>query len=184
MDVRRRGVISGLMACAASAARPARAELHTHPLTLRQLVDASDAIVEVVPKFSESIWVDVFGSRRIVTFWELESATPIVGHAAASHEVVTLGGTVGDVQQWVPHEAELRSGKSHLAFLRSGPLERFWVTGMLQGAFELQPRGPGVFVGISPAQRAFLGQRGAAVAQLDGAELGAARRAIRAEQDT
>lgn len=184
MDVKRRDVISGLMALAGGLARPALAAPRTRALTLRQLVDASELVTEVVPQPRQSVWVEVFGGRRIVTFWRLLDTRSIVGPGAEAHEVVTLGGTVGDVQQSVPHEAALRPGRRHLAFLRQGPFDRLWVTGMLQGAFELETREGEVRVGVSPAQSEFLEADGSVIATLAGIGMRAAERAILAEWDS
>jgi hypothetical protein len=181
MDVRRRAVICGLMAGAGGFARSAQAAPHAQALTLRQLVDASDLVADVVLLPRASLWVNVFGGRRIVTFWRLQDARSIVGPTAEEHEVVTLGGTVDDVQQLVSHEAALQPGKRHLAFFRQGPFERLWVTGMLQGAFELGPREGEPCVCVSPAQSEFLETDGSAIAALADIGLAAAERAIAAE---
>lgn len=182
--MRRRDLISGVLACAASSGRPAWAASHTQPLTLRQLVDGSEVVADVLVRRRESAWVEVFGGRRVVTFWQFGFVETIVGRAAGDAEVVTLGGAVGDAVQWVPHEARLSAGQRHLVFLRQGPFQRLWVTGMLQGAFELVPRDTSLYVSVSPAQDEFLESAGSAVARLAGIGLTAAKPAIQAARES
>jgi hypothetical protein len=81
--------------------------------------------------------VEVFGARRVVSVWNLSGAVALEGQVKPRFEVITLGGEVGDVQQWVPHEARLKDAECHLLFLRPGPLGALWVTGMQQGAYSL-----------------------------------------------
>lgn len=175
--------MTGLVACAAGIVRPAWAAPHTQPLSLGQLANASELVVDATPEPLESAWADVFGARRVVTVWRLRSGSVIAGRAAASAEVVTLGGTVGEVQQWVPHEAQLRGGGRHLVFLRRGPLSRYWVTGMLQGAYELGQQGAQWRVRLSSAQRE-IATPGSAIARLAGLEVGVASRLIVGEWES
>jgi len=183
MDVRRRDLITGLVACAGGVVRPAWGAPHTQPLSLRQLVDASELVADAVAEPLDSTWAHVFGARRVVTFWRLSVGAVIAGQPAASAAVVTLGGTVGDVQQWVPHEAELIAGQRHVVFLRRGPLSRYWVTGMLQGAYELTSQGTSWRVRISPTQRD-IATPGSAITRLAGLEVAGASRLIVGEWES
>lgn len=177
-------MISGVMAGVGGLVRPAWATPRARALTLRQLVDGAGLVVQAVTTPRESAWVDVFGARRIVTFWRLEQTGAIEGRAAGDQEVVTLGGTVSNQQQWVPEEAALRARRPHLLFLRQGPFERWWVTGLLQGAFELATEGGELRVGLSPEQAQFLDTAGSAIARLSGLTVDAAAAAIREERES
>lgn len=183
-NVKRRDVISGLLALGSAGPRIASAAPPVHPLTMRQLVDASDLVVDVVPTTSTSRWVQVYGARRIVTFWRLEVMNAIVGQPSSELGVATLGGTVGHVQQWVPHEAGLRARNRYLVFTRAGVLDTSWITGMRQGAFALTVESGELRVTVTEAQRDFLEMDGSAVGHLAGLTLEAAARAVRAVRDT
>lgn len=158
-------------------AGPVLAAGQRRALSLRQLLDASDEVVAGVLQEPRSAWVHVFGERRIVTSWDCDVASNLSGTGARRLRVATLGGTVGDVVQWVPHEAPLRARRQYLLFLCSGPLERHWVTGMAQGAFELAA-GPSQWsVRVSPLQWEYDGDD-SAVRILDGLTLGQVKRAM------
>jgi hypothetical protein len=148
------------------------------PLTLRQLVDASHGVVHAVVSREQSRWVEVFGGRRIVTWWRLEVTDLIARTWDPEARVATLGGDVGEVQQWVPHEAELRSGDNYLLFLRSGVLGAHWVTGMAQGAFPVRRENATWTVRNSRGQEEFVRRAGSACAALEGRALYQVRRAI------
>jgi hypothetical protein len=163
-------------------------------LTLRELVTGSDGAVQALISNSESRWVEVFGARRLVTFWKTEQVVGLTG-AWPSLKLATLGGVSGDVAQWVPHEAQLSVGQRYLLFVSRGPLERCWVSGMVQGAYPLarkrvtkkRPAADGAAsestawtVSVSPEQRPFVGVLGSAVADLHGLSLGEARTKITA----
>lgn len=183
-DVKRRDVISGLVALGSTGPRVVSAAPTVHALTVRQLVDASDLIADVVPTASTSRWVQVYGAQRIVTFWRLEVMNALVGQPSSELGVATLGGTVGHVQQWVPHEAALRPRARYLVFTRAGALETSWITGMRQGAFALAVEGGELRVTVGDAQRDFLEVRGSAVGHLAGLTFEVAARVIRAVRDT
>lgn len=160
----------------------AHASSSTRALTLRELVAGSDGVVQALISESESRWASVFGARRLVTFWKSEHVEGLTG-TWPSLELATLGGVSGDVAQWVPHEAELSIGQRYLLFVTRGPLERHWISGMVQGAYPLV-RNRGVrnraawSVSVSPGQRPFVGVLGSAVAELRGLSLGEARNKI------
>lgn len=186
--MRRRRFIQGLGAGAAGASGVFPSLGHASPstraLTLRELVAGSDGVVQALIGESESRWVSVFGARRLVTFWKTEQVAGLTG-TWRSLELATLGGVSGDVAQWVPHEAELSIGQRYLLFVTRGPLERYWVSGMLQGAYPLVNQRVGReraawTVSVSPGQRPFVGVLGSAVAELRGLSLGEARTKITA----
>lgn len=182
--MRRRAAISGLFFGVASYSRWTFAAPVTRALGLRQLVDASLGIVAAVPQLVGAEWVDVFGARRIVSVWQLSITEVFHGALPSESELVTLGGSVGQVQQLVAHEAKLSPDEQQLLFVRPGPLGRCWVSGMFQGAYALSPAEDTLRVRVSPDQAELLGQPGSAVGALDGLELAGVRRAIVAARDT
>lgn len=178
MIVHRRRFIQGVSAATAGLPSITRGETPVRALTLRELLLASDVVLDGLVVGNSAEWVEVFGARRIVTAWHLELREQFAGERAAS-EVATLGGVVGDLQQWVPHEAQLRLGARYLLFLRGGALGRAWVTGMAQGAFPLQLNGGAEWrVGISVAQAELASHHSSAVAVLNGRALDDVRRLI------
>lgn len=125
-----------------------------------------------MPRRVNTRWANVFGARRLVSEWRLDDISPLVDAPPSSFSVTTLGGELGDVQQWVPHEARFVEGEAHVVFLRPGPLATLWVTGMQQGAYRLQngPRGQSVV--LTALQRELATEPRCACAQLDGQRLG------------
>lgn len=156
----------------------------TRALSLRQLVDASPSIVAAVPRLVGAEWADVFGARRIVSVWQLSVTEVLEGELPGESGLVTLGGSVGQVQQWVAHEAALSPGQPQLLFVRPGPLGRHWVSGMGQGAYLFSPVADGSRVRVSPDQAEFLEQPGSAAAALEGLDLAGVSRAIVAARDS
>lgn len=161
-----------------------RAAPVTRALSLRQLVDGSAATVAAVPQLLGAEWADVFGARRIVSVWQLEVTEVFDGEPLGEATLVTLGGSVGTVQQWVAHEAQLSSGQTHLLFVRQGPLGRLWVSGMAQGAYATESDVSEWCVRVSPDQAEFLAQPGSAAAALDGLDSAGVGRAIRAVRES
>lgn len=178
--MQRRHFLNGLaLGVALSPGRLASAETVV-ALTLRQLRDASQSVVHAAVSLHQSRWVEVFGERRIVTCWQLEVIDRIAGTCEPGTRVATLGGSVGDIQQWVPHEAQLQSGKHYLLFLRHGVLGAYWVTGMMQGAFPVHDVNATWMVALSRGQTEFARRVGSASAALEGRTLHHARRVITA----
>ncbi len=175
--MKRRQFLNGLALGAAWSVPLAAAETVT-ALTLRQLVDASHVVVHAVASQERSRWVEVFGGKRIVTWWRLEVTDPIARTWDPKARVATLGGDVGEIQQWVPHEAQLRSGDHYLLFLRSGVLGAHWVTGMAQGAFPVRRENATWTVRNSRAQDEFVRRVESACAALEGRAMYQVQRAI------
>lgn len=167
--VERRQLIQGTVAALACRSRGAWSAPTVRPLSLRQLVDASHAVAVVVPSRPRGQWTTALGKRRIVTLWQVDSVAVIGGRLTESCALATLGGTVDDVQQWVPHEARFVGGSPFLTFLRRGHLSGYWVCGMLQGAYALSTdRG---VVLATPEQEEFLSESSSAAACLNGLSL-------------
>lgn len=177
--VHRRRFIQGVSAATWGSSRVARGETSVRALTLRELLDASDAVLDGVVVGNRANWVEVFGARRVVTTWNLELKEQFFGALVAA-EVATLGGLVGDLQQWVPHEAQLEIGARYLLFLRPGALGLVWVTGMAQGAFPLEVTTEDAWrVKISAEQAELASRSSSAVTALKGRSNDAVRRLIR-----
>jgi hypothetical protein len=82
-------------------------------LSLDTLVDYSNAVALVEPLESSSRWED----GRIATYTHVRVTNHVAGSIGGDAWIKTLGGSVGDVGQWVEGEADL--GKRSLVFLRA-----------------------------------------------------------------
>jgi hypothetical protein len=103
-------------------------------LSLDELVTSSSYVVVAKAVERQSVWEDLPGGRRIVTYTRLDVERTVVGEPGTSVWVRTLGGTVGTVGQWVSGEALIPPGSRTLLFLhKAGPTTV--VTGMAQGHF-------------------------------------------------
>lgn len=176
--VHRRRFFQGVSAATWGTFSVARGETSVRALTPRELLAASDAVLDVVTVGNRANWTEVFGARRVVTLWHLELKEQFFGAFVAA-DVATLGGVVGDVQQWVPHEAQLELGARYLLFLRRGALGHVWVTGMAQGAFPLEVEREDAWrVQISAEQAELASRSSSAVTVLKGRSNEAVRRLI------
>jgi len=172
--------------------------------SLEQLVDESDRAVVVVPKERRYQWEEVAGSRRIVTYTQLEVRDTVFSRTQTRQGapppttkqlwVRTLGGQVGRIGQHVGGEARLQLGEENLLFLARSRHGTLVVTGMAQGQYPVaraktggtkthpnQPP-PKVRLRLSRSLGTILPQRKrglAALKQLAGIELHEAIRRIR-----
>jgi hypothetical protein len=102
-------------------------------LNLETLAQRADAVAIVVPEEKRSAWED----GRIATYTRVRVARAYAGKLGdASLWVRTLGGTVGDVGQFVEGEASLPIGQPAVTFLtQKGGV--FHVTGRAQGEYAI-----------------------------------------------
>ncbi len=109
------------------------------PTPLQDLVAASEHVVVGTPRVGDSIWEEVSGSKRIVTYTRLTIEETLDGRNPADSEVMvrTLGGQVGQLGQIVHGEAELRREEVCVVFLKDRRDGTFRVTGLAQGHYPL-----------------------------------------------
>lgn len=105
-------------------------------LSLDELVAASRLVVVATPRERRSVWEEVGGSRRIVTYTRLEVERSVVGEEAREVWVRTLGGAIGRVGQQVSGEASPRVGEKGFFFLADAGAALV-VAGMAQGHFRV-----------------------------------------------
>src|SRR5262249_11895117 len=103
-------------------------------MSLPELVGASAYVVVATPAERHSVWEDLAGGRRIVTYTRLVIERNVVGEPGAEVWVRTLGGAVGSIGQTVSGEAQLREGEKALVFLVKVP-GTIVVTGLAQGHY-------------------------------------------------
>jgi hypothetical protein len=115
--------------------REARASVSVR-LSLEQLVSASRYVVVAVPEEHRSVWEDLAGGRRIVTYTKLRVERAVVGAPEQEVWVRTLGGVVDKIGQYVAGEAALRTGERSVLFLADVP-GALVVTGLGQGHYPL-----------------------------------------------
>jgi hypothetical protein len=107
-------------------------------MSLPELVSASAYVVVATPAERYSVWEDLAGARRIVTYTRLVVERSVVGEPGSEVWVRTLGGNVGSIGQAVAGEAQLREGERALVFLAKVP-ETVVVTGLAQGHYPIAP---------------------------------------------
>lgn len=132
------------------------------PVTVEELARTATAIAVVTPLDAEARWE----GRRILTHHRVRIDESWVGELAAGAEldVLTLGGRVGDLGQYVAGEAQLASGAPTLVFLvPDRTLAGYRVVAMEQGALRLTPASP-----VDPTSTVLLqGARGGEMAASD-----------------
>ncbi len=120
-------------------------------LTLDELVREASQVVVGTPLEQYSVWEELGGSPRVVTYTRLRIERSVVGSPESELWVRTLGGQVNGVGQYVPGEARLRPGRGSLLFLAPLPDGVLGVLGLGQGHFELEasaePEAPRVVPG-------------------------------------
>jgi len=107
-------------------------------LTLRELSQRSTEIVAAKAVSSRAEWADFDGASRIVTRTQLQVESVVAGSRQVGQrlELVTLGGTVGDVAQVVYGEARFPVGQHALLFL--SPLgSSYRLMGRAQGHYPI-----------------------------------------------
>jgi hypothetical protein len=103
-------------------------------MSMDELVGASTYVVVATAESRHSVWEDLPGGRRIVTYTRLKVERAVVGAPGSEVLVRTLGGVVGSVGQAVSGDARIAKGERALLFLakNSGALV---VAGLAQGHF-------------------------------------------------
>lgn len=122
-------------------------------LSLDELVAASAHVVVATAGESRSVWEDLPGGRRIVTYTKLQVERSIGGASPGETiEVRTLGGVVGSIGQAVEGDATMAIGQRAVFFVAKGE-RSFVVAGRAQGHFPLRADDKGV-VRLEPSPRA------------------------------
>ncbi|NUQ77558.1 MAG: hypothetical protein HUU21_28810 [Polyangiaceae bacterium] len=107
-------------------------------LSLDELVGATSHVVVAQAGESRSVWEDLPGGRRIVTYTKLHVERPIGGSSPGEViEVRTLGGIVGEIGQAVEGDAKMVKGERAVFFLVKGERAAV-VAGRAQGHFPLR----------------------------------------------
>jgi hypothetical protein len=161
-------MVAGLVACGAlvaGAASDAPAPPSAHAtvavaMSVEEMVDASPAVVVVRAVERTSVWEELAGGRRIVTYTKLEVLETAYGDPASLRRpeeaaaddaapapadkprpiylrVRTLGGAVGRIGQQVAGEAAFKIGARSLAFLTRAGDGALVVTAMAQGQYPI-----------------------------------------------
>jgi hypothetical protein len=110
---------------------------------LGELVGQSEWVVVAMAKSARSHYETIGGARRLVTdtivqveqAWTSNQSSASVETATIT--VRTLGGTIGDLAQYVLGEAVLAQGIPQLLFLDEGSDGMFRVTAMAQGQYPI-----------------------------------------------
>jgi hypothetical protein len=122
-------------------------------LSLDELLGASAHVVVVTAGESRSVWEDLPGGRRIVTYTKLQVERSLGGASPGEAvEVRTLGGVVGSIGQAVEGDAKLAKGERAVVFLGKGE-RAFVVAGLAQGHFPLRADEKGT-VRLAPSPKA------------------------------
>ena len=112
-------------------------------IPLGDLVEVSEWVVVASVKSSRSHYEKIGGMRRLVTDTTLEIVQALTPNRSSSGfesptiTVRTLGGTIGDLAQYVPGEAVLAQGTPQLLFLDEGSDGVFRVAAMAQGQYPI-----------------------------------------------
>jgi hypothetical protein len=107
-------------------------------LSLDDLVRASRYVVVATAGERYSVWEDLAGGRRMVTYTRLSIDRSIVGQPSRDVWVRTLGGTIGSIGQYVSGEARLPAGSRSLLFL-SEAAGTLVVAALGQGQYPIMP---------------------------------------------
>lgn len=105
-------------------------------VSMDELVAASTYVVVAQAGERTSVWEDLPGGRRIVTYTRFKVERAVVGSPGSEIMVRTLGGVVGTVGQAVSGEAKIASGERSLLFLAKRD-SALVVTALAQGHFPI-----------------------------------------------
>lgn len=149
------------------------------PVSLPDLVHRSKHVLVATPRVADSMWEQIGGSRRLVTYTRL-TIDEVMDDRELNHTEVlvrTLGGRLGALGQIVHGEAEMRRDETAVVFLRPHQDGFFHVTGLAQGHYPLLRDTQGVRrLTSSPRLSSFVGKTAdSATAQLSGQSLLTAR---------
>jgi hypothetical protein len=112
-------------------------------IPLGALVNMSEWVVVASVQSAQSQYVTIGGSRRMVTDTILSVDQAITPNRSSGNvetaavTVRTLGGTIGELAQYVPGEAILALGTKQLLFLDEGRDGLLRVSAMAQGQYPL-----------------------------------------------
>ena len=129
-------------------------------LSLDELVATSKYVVVGTAMERYSVWEDLAGGRRIVTYTRMKVENAVVGAAGGEVMVRTLGGVVGRIGQQVSGEASISLGSTSMLFLADAD-GALVVSGMAQGHYPIvsDSKGPSRLAS-SPDAGALLPRRG------------------------
>jgi hypothetical protein len=149
------------------------------PISLSDLVKRSKHVVVATPRVADSMWEEIGGSRRLVTYTRLTLEESLDDRLVEGNEVLvrTLGGRLGALGQIVHGEAELRRDETSVVFLKARHDGTYHISGLAQGHYPLHTDVAQVRrLSSSPHLPTFVGQAtDAATTQLSGQSLSRAR---------
>lgn len=166
--VTRRGalVTLGLSGAAVFLPRVAVATV-ARALSVKELAQASRAVLLGQPVEANSQWESVGQRRRIVTYTRVLLTENVLGSPESELMVRTLGGRVGEIGQIVHGEAALRLNETSLLFVQDDAEGITRVTAMAQGHYRLLADAQGLGrLKLSPRLGTLLPSKDAAVAAL------------------
>lgn len=136
-------------------------------LSIKDLTQASRAVLLGQPVEANSQWETVGQRRRIVTYTRVLLSESVLGSPESELMVQTLGGRVGEIGQIVHGEAALRLNETSLLFVQDDDEGITRVTAMAQGHYRLlaDAQGP-ARLKLSPRLGTLLPTQGAAVQAL------------------
>jgi hypothetical protein len=110
------------------------------PISLVDLVGRSRHVVIATPRVADSVWENIGGSRRLVTYTRLTLEDTLDDRNLNESEVLvrTLGGRLGALGQIVHGEAELRRDEAAVVFLKPQHDGVFHIAGLSQGHYPLR----------------------------------------------
>ncbi|MBX3181613.1 MAG: hypothetical protein KIT72_12910 [Polyangiaceae bacterium] len=178
---RRHLLLSGAAGAAlALLGAPARASL-ARAISLQALTRGSRHVVVGTPADSYSVWEEVGGRRRIVTYTRLLVEEAIARLDPAPELMVrTLGGRIGDTGQIVHGEAVLAAERPCVLFVGGGDV--LVVQGMGQGEYPLVAGSSERRLALSPRLGELESTAGSATVRLNRQPLSEARRRIQGAQ--
>lgn len=129
------GALAGIPAAGPLAPAEAHASVSIL-MSLDELVGLSTDVVVATARERVSVWEELAGGRRIVTYTRLSIDKALVGGASGDVWVRTLGGAVGRIGQQVAGEAAIAIDSTSLLFLArvDGVVV---VTGLAQGHYPI-----------------------------------------------
>jgi hypothetical protein len=149
------------------------------PISLPDLVLRSKHVLVATPRVADSVWEEIGGSRRLVTYTRLTVDENLDDRAFGDTELLvrTLGGRLGALGQIVHGEAELRRDETAVVFLKPRQDGVFHITGLAQGHYPLHTDPQGIRrLANSPRLSTFIGKDAdAATTKLLGQSLPTAR---------
>lgn len=178
----RRAWLSAAGAGLAAAFLPDRADASVfRALSLPELVAGSRSVTVAKALEAYSLWENVAGRRRIVTYTRIGVQELVSGKDEQSELLVrTLGGQVGDLGQIVHGEAVLTVQEPSVVFVRERRDGTLGIMGLAQGHFPLAADAAGIQrLQRSPRLGELLSAKDAAVTRLAGRTLGDAKQLVR-----